>query len=77
MLFYTLLLLQNGSIVDAVLMWAGSIEKHMEGVEDCTICMMTVHSRTYQLPRVRCKQCKKRFHSDCLVSSSDLIFIFF
>ncbi|VDO27051.1 unnamed protein product [Brugia timori] len=57
---------QNGSIVDAVLMWAGNIEKHMEGAEDCTICMMTVHSRTYQLPRVRCKQCKKRFHSDCL-----------
>ncbi|EJW74990.1 hypothetical protein WUBG_14099, partial [Wuchereria bancrofti] len=56
----------NGSIVDAVLMWAGNIEKHMEGAEDCTICMMTVHSRTYQLPRVRCKQCKKRFHSDCL-----------
>ncbi|KAM3716551.1 E3 ubiquitin-protein ligase listerin [Dirofilaria immitis] len=57
---------QNGSIVDAVLMWAGNIERHMEGAEDCTICMMTVHSRTYQLPRVRCKQCKKRFHSDCL-----------
>ncbi|EFO25535.2 hypothetical protein LOAG_02947 [Loa loa] len=57
---------QNGSIVDAVLMWAGNIEKHMEGAEDCTICMMIVHSRTYQLPRVRCKQCKKRFHSDCL-----------
>uniref|UniRef100_A0A915PRK9 E3 ubiquitin-protein ligase listerin n=1 Tax=Setaria digitata TaxID=48799 RepID=A0A915PRK9_9BILA len=47
---------QNGSIVDAVLMWAGNIERHMEGAEDCTICMMTVHSRTYQLPRVRCKQ---------------------
>ncbi|CAG9540653.1 unnamed protein product, partial [Cercopithifilaria johnstoni] len=57
---------QNGSIVDAVLMWAGNIEKHMDGAEDCTICMMTVHSRTYQLPRVRCKQCRKRFHSDCL-----------
>ncbi|MCP9264459.1 hypothetical protein DINM_022549 [Dirofilaria immitis] len=50
--------LSNGSIVDAVLMWAGNIERHMEGAEDCTICMMTVHSRTYQLPRVRCKQCK-------------------
>ncbi|VDN07438.1 unnamed protein product [Thelazia callipaeda] len=57
---------QNGTIVDGVLLWAGNIEKHIEGAEDCIICLMTVHTRTYQLPRVRCKQCKKLFHSDCL-----------
>ncbi|VDN39493.1 unnamed protein product [Gongylonema pulchrum] len=62
----TFLANQNGWTVDAVLMWARNIERHMEGAEDCVICLMTVHSVTYQLPRVRCKQCKKRFHSECL-----------
>ncbi|VDM26470.1 unnamed protein product [Toxocara canis] len=58
---------QNGSVMDGILMWAKNIARHLEGAEDCTICMMTVHSKTLQLPRIRCKQCKNRFHADCLV----------
>ncbi|KHN86787.1 E3 ubiquitin-protein ligase listerin, partial [Toxocara canis] len=57
---------QNGSVMDGILMWAKNIARHLEGAEDCTICMMTVHSKTLQLPRIRCKQCKNRFHADCL-----------
>uniref|UniRef100_A0A183F1R4 E3 ubiquitin-protein ligase listerin n=1 Tax=Gongylonema pulchrum TaxID=637853 RepID=A0A183F1R4_9BILA len=59
------------------LMWARNIERHMEGAEDCVICLMTVHSVTYQLPRVRCKQCKKRFHSECLVGFTTFISCFY
>uniref|UniRef100_F1L069 E3 ubiquitin-protein ligase listerin n=1 Tax=Ascaris suum TaxID=6253 RepID=F1L069_ASCSU len=57
---------QNGSIIDGILMWAKNIARHLDGAEDCTICMMTVHSKTLELPRFRCKQCKNRFHIDCL-----------
>ncbi|VDK46728.1 unnamed protein product [Anisakis simplex] len=58
----------NGSIMDGVLMWAGLVARHLDGVEDCMICMMTVHAKSLKLPRLKCGQCKKRFHVDCLVS---------
>uniref|UniRef100_A0A915BSS7 E3 ubiquitin-protein ligase listerin n=1 Tax=Parascaris univalens TaxID=6257 RepID=A0A915BSS7_PARUN len=57
---------QNGSIIDGILMWAKNIARHLDGAEDCIICMMTVNSKTLELPRFRCKQCKNRFHIDCL-----------
>lgn len=57
---------QNGSMLDGILQWKRNIDKHLEGVEDCTICMMTVSSTNYQLPKIRCRQCKKKFHGDCL-----------
>ncbi|KAI1730329.1 ring finger domain-containing protein [Ditylenchus destructor] len=57
---------QNGPLLDGILQWKRNIDKHLEGVEDCTICMMTVSSTNYQLPKIRCRQCKKKFHGDCL-----------
>uniref|UniRef100_A0A1I7UKY9 E3 ubiquitin-protein ligase listerin n=1 Tax=Caenorhabditis tropicalis TaxID=1561998 RepID=A0A1I7UKY9_9PELO len=57
---------QNGSIIEGIEMWKRNVDKGVEGVEDCTICMMTVHQQTHQLPKVRCKQCKNKFHSNCL-----------
>ena len=59
---------QNGAILEGIEMWKRNVDKGVEGVEDCTICMMTVHQQTHQLPKVRCKQCKNKFHSNCLVS---------
>ncbi|KAF1769122.1 hypothetical protein GCK72_000936 [Caenorhabditis remanei] len=57
---------QNGAILEGIEMWKRNVDKGVEGVEDCTICMMTVHQQTHQLPKVRCKQCKNKFHSNCL-----------
>lgn len=53
--------------MDGILQWKRNIDKHLEGVDDCTICMLTVSSSNYQLPRIRCRQCKHKFHGDCLV----------
>lgn len=64
---------QNGAILEGIEMWKRNVDKGVEGVEDCTICMMTVHQQTHQLPRIKCKQCKNKFHSNCLVS----LFFFF
>uniref|UniRef100_A0A914DQJ4 E3 ubiquitin-protein ligase listerin n=1 Tax=Acrobeloides nanus TaxID=290746 RepID=A0A914DQJ4_9BILA len=47
---------QNGSMMDGILQWKRNIDQHLEGVEDCTICMMSVSTTNYQLPKIRCKQ---------------------
>ncbi|VDP37547.1 unnamed protein product [Soboliphyme baturini] len=57
---------QNGSVLDAILMWKLSFEKHIQGVEACSICMMTIHGSNYRLPSVGCKRCRKKFHGECL-----------
>ncbi|CCD72830.1 E3 ubiquitin-protein ligase listerin [Caenorhabditis elegans] len=57
---------QNGAILEGIEMWKRNVDKGVEGVEDCTICMMTVHQQTHQLPKIKCKQCKNKFHSNCL-----------
>jgi len=57
---------QNGPLLDGILQWKRNVDQHLKGVEDCTICMMTVSSTNYQLPKIRCRQCKKKFHGDCL-----------
>uniref|UniRef100_A0A183C8U1 E3 ubiquitin-protein ligase listerin n=1 Tax=Globodera pallida TaxID=36090 RepID=A0A183C8U1_GLOPA len=58
---------QNGAMLDGILQWKRSIDQHLKGVEECTICMSTVSSTNYQLPRIRCRQCRKKFHGDCLL----------
>ncbi|XP_052088236.1 E3 ubiquitin-protein ligase listerin-like [Mytilus californianus] len=57
---------QNGSIIDGLRIWKRNIDKRFEGVEDCMICFSVIHGTNYQLPRLTCKTCKKKFHSACL-----------
>ncbi|KAK0429353.1 hypothetical protein QR680_011338 [Steinernema hermaphroditum] len=57
---------QNGSMWDGVNQWRRSIEDHMEGVEECLICFSTVSADNFQLPKIQCKPCKKKFHGSCL-----------
>uniref|UniRef100_A0AC35U8V6 E3 ubiquitin-protein ligase listerin n=1 Tax=Rhabditophanes sp. KR3021 TaxID=114890 RepID=A0AC35U8V6_9BILA len=57
---------QNGLTISGLCEWKKNIEKHLEGVDECSICMMTVNSVNHRLPRVVCKQCKHKFHSQCL-----------
>jgi len=62
----TLLLHQNGSILDAVILWQQNVDKHFEGVEDCPICYSIIHVSNHSLPRLTCRTCKNKFHSVCL-----------
>ena len=61
-----LLGMQDGSVVDAVLMWKCNIEKELEGVEPCPICYCTLHTKTLCLPSMGCPTCNNKFHSPCL-----------
>lgn len=57
---------QNGSILDGLLLWKQSVDKHFEGVEECNICFYVLHGSNYQLPKIICRTCHKPFHSACL-----------
>lgn len=57
---------QNGSIMDGLRLWKRNIDKKFEGVEECTICYCVVHGTNFQLPKIQCKICRKKFHSICL-----------
>ena len=57
---------QNGSVVDGLTAWKRNVDKRFEGVEECYICFFILHGSTYQMPKVACPTCKKKFHSACL-----------
>jgi len=61
-----LLSMQDGSLVDAVMMWKLNIEKELKGVEPCPICYSTLHIKTHCLPTLSCPTCHNKFHSPCL-----------
>ena len=57
---------QNGSILDAMAMWKGNIDRAFAGVEECLICYSIVHPSNGQLPKMACRTCGKGFHAACL-----------
>jgi len=62
----TLLSTQDGSLLDAVLMWKENVDKQFEGVEECPICYQILHLGNHSLPRLACRTCRHKFHSACL-----------
>ncbi|KAF7277773.1 hypothetical protein GWI33_009194 [Rhynchophorus ferrugineus] len=57
---------QNGRIWDGLSLWNNNLDRKFDGVEECYICYTVLHTGTYQLPRLSCGTCKKKFHSVCL-----------
>lgn len=57
---------QNGKIWDGIFLWNKNLDKKFDGVEECYICFGVLHTGTYQLPKLCCHTCKKKFHSACL-----------
>lgn len=56
----------EGSIWESIHLWKNNLDKHFEGVEPCPICYSIVHSSNQTLPKIACKTCKNKFHSQCL-----------
>lgn len=61
--------LQNRRISDSLVLWNNNLNKKFDGVEECYVCFSILHPGTYQLPKLSCQTCKKKFHSACLVST--------
>lgn len=57
---------RKGSVSEAVLVWKQNVEKGFEGVEECPICYSVILSANGSIPKLPCKTCKYKFHSDCL-----------
>uniref|UniRef100_A0A5S6QMQ7 E3 ubiquitin-protein ligase listerin n=1 Tax=Trichuris muris TaxID=70415 RepID=A0A5S6QMQ7_TRIMR len=61
-----LLRTRTNSLLNCILFWKINIDSYLEGVEACSICMMTVIGFNQEIPRKACRQCKHKFHSACL-----------
>lgn len=59
---------QNGTIWDALVIWKNNLDKKFEGVEECYICFSILMGSSFEIPKLCCRTCKKKFHSSCLVS---------
>ncbi|XP_074105296.1 E3 ubiquitin-protein ligase listerin [Cotesia typhae] len=57
---------QNGSIWGGLMMWKNNLDKKFSGVEECYICFSIFHINTYQIPKLSCHTCRKKFHAPCL-----------
>lgn len=56
----------NNTLLSALLMWKSNIDREFEGIDECPICYFIVHATTKQLPELKCRTCKKLFHSVCI-----------
>jgi len=57
---------QDGTLLDALLLWKENVDKEFEGVEPCPVCYSVLSVKTHELPNLQCKTCEHRFHSSCL-----------
>nr|CAD7572874.1 unnamed protein product [Timema californicum] len=57
---------QNGSLWDGLALWKSNLDKRFEGIEECYICFSVIHGSNFQIPKLCCSTCKKKFHSPCL-----------
>lgn len=57
---------RDASIIEAVELWRGNLDKSFEGVEECPICYSILHLTSYSLPKMKCGTCRNAFHSDCI-----------
>ena len=57
---------EDGSIIDALMLWKENVEKEYDGVEPCPVCYSVLCVKTHTMPNLECKTCQNRFHSNCL-----------
>ncbi|KAJ3220570.1 listerin E3 ubiquitin protein ligase 1 [Clydaea vesicula] len=62
----TVMVAQNASMVEAIVIFRKNISLHFEGVEDCAICYSIISVLDRTLPTKQCKTCKNLFHGSCL-----------
>jgi len=62
----SLLATQDGSVLDAIVMWKNNVDKEFEGLEPCPICYSILHPKSLALPTLKCGTCSAAFHQPCL-----------
>jgi len=57
---------QDGTLLDALILWKENVDKEFEGVEPCPVCYSVLSVKTHELPNLECNVCHNQFHSSCL-----------
>jgi len=57
---------QDGSVLDALLLWKQNVDKEFDGIEPCPVCYSVLCIKTHAMPNLQCRTCNNRFHSTCL-----------
>ncbi|RHZ17857.1 hypothetical protein DYB37_004036 [Aphanomyces astaci] len=57
---------QDGSLLDAVMLWKSNVDKEFDGVEPCPICFSILNPKTMGLPNLQCRTCSNKYHNSCL-----------
>lgn len=60
---------RNGSLLHALRMWMTALHARVDASPQCYVCYCRLHPSTGRLPLVTCRQCRNRFHNECLVSA--------
>mmetsp|Transcript_14614 Transcript_14614/g.30623 ORF Transcript_14614/g.30623 Transcript_14614/m.30623 type:complete len:187 (-) Transcript_14614:2803-3363(-) len=58
---------QDGSVLDALLLWKQNVDKEFDGIEPCPVCYSVLCIKTHAMPNLQCRTCNNRFHSTCPV----------
>ena len=58
---------QDGSVVDAMLIWKNNVQREFKGMEPCPVCYCILHPKTATLPKLECPTCHNKFHNTCLM----------
>lgn len=61
---------QNGELLHALRMWMTALHARVDASPQCYVCYCRLHPSTGRLPLVPCRQCRNRFHHECLVSAA-------
>lgn len=57
---------QDGTLLDALMLWKENVDKDFAGLEPCPVCYSILSVKTHELPNLECNTCKNCFHSSCL-----------
>lgn len=61
---------QNGSLLHALRMWMMALHARVDASPQCYVCYCRLHPSTGRLPLMPCRQCRNRFHHECLVRAA-------
>jgi hypothetical protein len=57
---------QDGTLLDALMLWKENVDKDFAGLEPCPVCYSILSVKTHELPNLECNTCNNCFHSSCL-----------
>jgi hypothetical protein len=57
---------QDGTLLDALMLWKENVDKEFAGLEPCPVCYSIISVKTHELPNLQCNTCSNCFHSSCL-----------